>query len=281
MKINLRQGVLVYLLALMVIGLLSGCKNGKYDELMTTVEYYSETTGQTRKANVILPAGYDESKEYPVLYLLHGLGGDHKEWLAADPLYIIGNLIETGQAEEMIVVMPNVRARKDDSPNPPDVFTLEHYKAFDNFINDLSNDLMPYIEANYSIKKGRKNTAIAGLSMGGRESLYIGFTLPEKFGYIGAFSPAYGILPYTNFGITEEGLFTEETFKLPEKYSNNTYVMIVTGKSDTLVKNEPFRYHQALEDNGVEHVYYERAGGHDFTVWRPALDNFVKNIFHD
>jgi len=247
-----------------------------YGELKE-ISYESKTTGTTRKANIILPPGYDESKKYPVLYLLHGIGGDHNEWLGAEPVNVLSNLVADGDAVPMIVVIPNVRARANDEGNPSDIYTLEHYKAFDNFINDLRDDLMPYIEANYPVLTGKENTAIAGLSMGGRESLFIGFSMPETFGYIGAFTPAPGLLVYTNFGVSEDGMFTKETFKLPEGSDN--FVMINAGESDDIVKQFPQTYYDTLEENGVESVFYVTEGGHDFTVWKNGLYNFAKEIF--
>lgn len=242
---------------------------------LKTVNYSSTTTGKTRRANIILPAGYTTDKKYPVLYLLHGIGGDHTEWMGGEPVNVIGNLISKGKASEMIVVMPNVRARADDSGNPSDIYSTEHFAAFDNFINDLKNDLMPYIKEKYSIAEGRQNTAIAGLSMGGRESLYIGLSMPDTFGYIGAFEPAVGVLPYDR----EDGLFTEETLKLPEEYNNKTFIMIVKGTKDTVVGTAPLDYHNALTKNGTTHTYYETEGAHEFKVWKNGLYNFARRIF--
>lgn len=239
------------------------------------ISYYSTTTEKTRYANIILPAGYTTAKKYPVLYLLHGIGGDHNEWKGGNPANIIGNLVATGNAVEMIVVMPNCRARANDAGNPSDIYSVEHFAAFDNFINDLKYNVMPYINSHYSVAEGRENTAVAGLSMGGRESLYIGFSMPETFGYIGAFEPAVGVLPYS----TEGGLFTESTFKLPDEYNNQTYIMIVKGKNDTTVGDAPLNYHNTLTANGTTHVFYEREGGHDFTVWKNGLYNFARRIF--
>lgn len=242
---------------------------------LSTISYHSTTTGTTRKARIILPAGYSTDTKYPVLYLLHGIGGDQNEWLGGNPVNVIGNLIAEGKAKDMIVVMPNVRARENDAGNPDDAYTPAHFTAFDNFINDLRDNLMPYMKANYSIAEGRLNTAIAGLSMGGRESLYIGLTMPETFGYIGAFEPAPGVLPYS----TEKGLFTEDAFKLPDVYNNRTFIMIVKGTTDTVVNNYPVDYHNALTKNGTIHTYYVTEGGHDFTVWKNGLYNFVRRIF--
>ena len=177
----------------------------------------------------------------------------------------------------MITVIPNVRARANDAGNPQDIYTLGHYKAFDNFINDLKDDLMPYIEANYPVLTGKENTAIAGLSMGGRETLYIGCTMPDTFGYIGAFTPAPGLLPYTNFGVSEDGLFTTETLTLPKGSDN--LVMINAGISDGIVGIWPETYNKTLEENGVDTIFYMTDGGHDFVVWKNGLYNFVKRVF--
>lgn len=237
------------------------------------VKYDSTTTGTQRKLKVLLPAGYDESKTYPVLYLLHGIGGDQNEWLGAKPEIIIGNLIAQGDAPEMIVVFPNVRARANDAANPRDIYTPAHFAAFDNFINDLRDDLMPFMKANYAIAEGRENTAIAGLSMGGREALYIGLTMPETFGYVGAFCPAPGVLPYN----VEKGLFPTADFRAAEGF--DTFIMINAGKTDGVVGDWPKTYSDTLTANGTEHIFYVTDGGHDFQVWKHGLYNFAKRIF--
>lgn len=237
------------------------------------ISYDSKTTDTTRNAYVVLPAGYTEEKTYPVVYLLHGIGGDENEWFSGKPMEIAGNLTANGEADEMILVFPNVRARENDQACYE--LTVEHFQAFDNFINDLRDDLMPYIESHYSVKTGRENTAVCGLSMGGREALNIGLKMPETFGYIGAFEPAVGVLPY----YLESGLFTEDTLTLPEEYKNNTFLMIVKGQNDGTVGENPLLYHKALEKNGVPHIYYDMPGGHDFKVWNNGWYNFAKRIF--
>jgi len=252
-------------------------ENGREYGSPETISYYSKTTKTMRKASVLLPVEYDEKKSYPILYLLHGIGGDHREWLEGTPQYIIGNLAAEGKAEDMIVVMPNVRARKDDRV-PEDVFCLANINAFDNFINDLRDDLIPYIETKYAVAQGRENTAVAGLSMGGRESLYIGITMAERFGSIGAFCPAAGVLAYEE-ELSEPGLFTKESLKLPDSYNGKTMMLICTGDRDGVVKENPQMYHEVLEKNGTEHLYYVTEGGHDFQVWKNGLYHFVKRIF--
>ena len=197
----------------------------EYGEQITTT-YYSKTTGKNRNAIIILPPGYTDEKKYPVLYLFHGGMGDENDWTGGGIRYMIGNMIADGEAEEMIVVLPNCRCREDDSAANADGFAAGHVQSFDNFLNDFRDNLMPFMEANYSVATGRENTAVAGLSMGGRVSLNIGITLADRVGYTGAFSPAYGIFPYSANGLTEEGLFTEETFTLPEEYNNLSLIHI-------------------------------------------------------
>lgn len=235
--------------------------------------YLSRTTKTFRNLLVILPPDYSEEKTYPVLYLLHGIGGDHNEWSHGAPDVVIGNLIADGLAPEMIVVMPNVRARVNDAANPSDVYSVEHFAAFDNFINDLTNDLMPFMQENFAVAQGRENTAVAGLSMGGREALYIGLSKPELFGYVGAFCPAPGVLPYH----AEKGLFQKTDFKAAEGL--DSYILINAGEWDGVVGEWPSTYAATLTENGTENTFYVMPGGHDFTVWKHGLYNFAQRIF--
>lgn len=243
------------------------------------IEYASAVTESVRHANVILPPDYDGVKKFPVLYLLHGIGGDENEWKGADPANMSWKLAEEKMAKEMIIVLCNVRTRKNDAVNMEDIYTLEHFKSFDRFIDDLLGSLMPYVEANFMVKTGRENTAIAGLSMGGRESLYIGLTKCELFGYIGAFSPAFGLLKYSNFNVDEPGLLGEEGFVVKEEYKDDTLVMIVHGIEDDIVRDEPVKYHNCLVKNEVVHSFDYIRGGHDFTVWTKGLDMFIRKLF--
>ncbi len=247
---------------------------------MVEIEYESSVTGTTRKANVLLPAGYTMEKQYPVLYLLHGSDGDHNEWKKGEPKYVVGNTIYSGEAKEMIVVMPNVRASADDSETAFGNDTLANFKAFDNFINDLEKCLMPYIEDNYSVYTDRDHTAVAGLSLGGRESLYIGRTMYEEFAYIGSFSPGPGLVEYKMGKLTEEGLFKPEDLAFPEGYEPKV-LMITEGDADSIVGNVPYIYHDLFSEAGVEHIFYTIKGGHDYTVWKRSLYGFIVEIFKE
>lgn len=247
-----------------------------YGELVK-IEYQSTFTTKLRRAQVLLPPGYGKNEEYPVVYLLHGVGGDEKEWFFGHPQEIIGNLMAAGKVPKLIAVFPNERVREDDRRDPKDLYSLGHFKAFDLFLEDLEENLMPFMKRQFQIKEGREHTAIAGYSMGGRESLSIGFQRPEQFGYIGAFSPAFGLFPYTNNGVTEKGLIPEAEFKISQEHP--TFVMIMTGNQDDVIYQEPERYHDALVKNKMPHLYYEIPGGHDFNVWDNGLYYFLNQIF--
>lgn len=247
----------------------SGVKYGKISE----ETYFSKTTGADRKCNVLVPAGYGSSRKYPVMYLLHGIGGDHTEWLGGNPVYVAGNAVAAGGVP-CIIVMPNVRAMNPDSC-PSDPFCPEAAAGFDNFIHDLFNDLMPFIENKYAVKTGRSNTAIAGLSMGGREALYIGFTKQESFCAVGAFSPAPGLLPVSGFN----GMFKPGSFTFKDGTAKPDFVLICTGDHDTMVGTVASVYHDMLVKNGVGHFWYVMPGDHDFTVWKNGLYNFCLRVF--
>ncbi len=253
------------------------------------IEYASTATNSVRKAKVILPAGYSAEERYPVLYLLHGIFGNETTLYNDGVQTVIGNAIASGSSEKMIVVLPNACANETGAP--PDVgFSLEHYAAYDNFINDFKDCLMPYINEHFATATGRENTAISGFSMGGRVSLHIGFTLQDTVRYIGAFNPAFGIFEYENYGVHEDGLFTEETFDLQPQYRDDMLVLIAAGTNDGIVRDEPERYHNALAKNEAPHIYYATDGvnangqpsngGHDGDVYKHGLYNFMRRIFH-
>lgn len=259
-------------------------QSGKNYGTFKTDEYYSNITNSNRKFNVILPEGYSNDKKYPVVYMLHGIFcnmdsfGKGEDGLISR---IVGNLYSEEAVKKAIIVIPNIRVC--DDPNIKDNFNAENYKLYDLFREDLIDNLMPYMEANYSIATGRENTAVAGFSMGGRESLYIGITKAEYFGYIGAFCPTYGIFAYPpNWtGVGEDGLFADTaSFTLPSSYMDNTHIMIVKGSVDGTVGDQPKIYHETLEGNGVKHKYYVVEGGdHNEVTWGHGLYNFLRKAF--
>jgi len=237
-----------------------------------TYTYFSNTTGANRSVNIFTPPYFDPSQTYPVLYLLHGIGGTHTEWMGGQPNEIISNLIADGMTVPMIMVMPNVRARQNDSASG-DQISAENIAAFNNFINDLRDDLMPFIEANFPITHERSQTAIAGLSMGGRAALQIGVSMSEAFMYIGSFSTAPGVLG-------PGGLFQPGELTIPDEFINDTFILLNNGDNEQLFANVTMGVYNAFRANGVTPVHYVTPGGHDFSVWRNGLYHFARNIFH-
>ena len=152
------------------------------------IVYESKTVGTSRKLNVYTPPDYSSAKKYPVLYLLHGIGGDETEWQRfATPDMLFDNLIADGKAMPMIVVMPNGRAQKNDRAEG-NVF--ESAPAFAVFERDLLDDVIPAIESRYSVQADRAHRALAGLSMGGGQSLNFGLGHLDTFAWVGGFSSA-------------------------------------------------------------------------------------------
>ena len=239
--------------------------------------YYSTTAERDTNVNVLLPPGYSEEKEYPVLYILHGFW-DNEEWMARPVVSLstmLSNLYASGEAEEMIVVLPYIYCSKD-MPYCT-AMDLTNCLNYDNFINDLTTDLMPFIEENFSVAKGRENTAITGFSMGGRESLFIGFEHPELFGYIGAACPAPGLVEVANSPM-HPGQMTKEEMVFEEEVP---YLVLVSGsKADGVVGSSPKDYHNTMTENKVEHIWHELSDtGHDHSSVKPHLYNFLRLIF--
>ena len=155
---------------------------------LETVQYPSATVGNTRKMLVYTPPGYSKETTYPVLYLLHGIGGDEEEWHRhGHPEVILDNLTADQKLTPMIVVLPNGRAQTNDRAEG-NVFA--HVKAFEIFEADLLKDIIPFIEKNYSTKTGSENRALAGLSMGGGQALNFGLGNLDTFAWVGGFSSA-------------------------------------------------------------------------------------------
>ena len=243
--------------------------------------YYSTTTGLDRVANVILPSNYDASKKYPVLYLLHGIFGDEYSFINDEDgklCNLLGNLSADGLAEEMIVVLPHMYAASD--PNQQPAFRPEAVKPYDNFINDLVTDLMPFIAGKYSVYTDREHQAIAGFSMGGRETLFIGFTRPDVFAYIGAIAPAPGVTPGEDWAMKHEGQMKAEELTFARKEYSPKVLMVCCGSKDGTVGKFPLSYHTIMERNGVSHTWYEiPEADHNGIAIRAGLNNYLQAIF--
>lgn len=229
-----------------------------------TVEYDSTTVGTRRRMRVYLPPGYSDRTKYPVLYLLHGIGGDEEEWSRfAQPDVQLDNLIADGRAVPMIVVMPNGRAQKNDRPEG-NVFAAA--PAFAVFERDLLDDVIPAIEAKYSVLTDRDHRAIAGLSMGGGQSLNFGLGHLDRFGWIGGFSSA----PNTRK--------PEELIPDPAAARELKLLFLSCGKRDGLIRISQ-DLHAHLKAQQVPHVWHVTDHAHDGPEWKQALHHFLQKVF--
>jgi enterochelin esterase-like enzyme len=241
-----------------------GVERGKLE----TVEYDSTTVGIQRKARVYTPPGYSTDEKYPVLYLLHGIGGDENEWpRGGAPDAILDNLYAGGKAVPMIVVMPNGRASKDLTARDP---IPRQSPAFAAFEQDLLNDLIPFIEKTYSVKADRESRAIAGLSMGGGQALNFGLGNLDTFAWVGGFSSAPNTRRPADLIEDHEG--AAKKLKL---------LYVSCGDRDGLFRISQ-GVHAMLDEHNVPHVYRViPEGRHDFRVWKSDLYHFARLVFQE
>jgi enterochelin esterase-like enzyme len=275
------------------------------------IEFDSKVTNGKRPASVYLPPGYSADKKYPVLYLLHGIGGNETHWPGPGAAgAILDNLIADGKAVPMIVVMPNGRA----SNEPSTLFTGRgpgagpagagpggagagapadpppggpgagapgaggppggrggaamgvEFEAYAAFERELIGDLIPFVEARYSVKADRKDRALAGLSMGGGQSLNFGLNNVDTFAWVGGFSSAPNTKP------------PAELVSDPKKARRLELLWVSCGNEDGLF-NISAGVHEQLAAQKVPHKWYIDAGAHTFPVWKNDLYHFASLLF--
>jgi enterochelin esterase-like enzyme len=230
-----------------------------------TVEYDSQTIGIKRKAVIYTPPGYSMDVKYPVLYLLHGIGDDELGWWqkgAAD--VILDDLHADHKVEPMIVVMPNGRASKTVTIRTP---WGEQFPAFEAFEKDLLSDLIPFVESRYSVKTDREHRALAGLSMGGGQTLNFGLGNLDTFAWVGAFSSA----PNTNPA--------SELVPNPDDAVKKLKLLWVScGDQDGLMRVSQ-GLHDYLAEKNVPHIWHVDSGGHTWAVWKNDLNLLAPLLF--
>ena len=239
-----------------------GVDRGKIE----TVEYDSKSVGVKRRMVIYTPPGYSTGRQYPVLYLLHGIGDDETGWWkkgSAD--VILDNLHADQKVEPMIVVMPNGRASAD--PPPANPFEGDPMRTFSAFEQDLLGSVIPYVEANYSARADREHRALAGLSMGGGQSLNFGLKNLDTFAWVGGFSSAPNTRPATELVTDPEA--TKKKLKL---------LWVSCGNEDRLM-DISLRFHQALEQMNVPHHWQVDSGGHTWQVWKSDLYQLAPRLF--
>ena len=190
---------------------------------------------------------------------------------------MLTQLYADGKAKEMIVVLTyNFTNKEHARVNGLDIMTA--IRGYDDFIDDMVTDVIPFVEKTFSVKKGRKNAAITGFSMGGREAMFIAFRHPELFGYVGAVCPAPGLIPVPNSAM-HPGPMTAEEMKFPAEYTPK-FFLLSAGGNDNAVRNTPSDYRKILTDNGMDVVWSLTPGtGHDPSSVKPHLYKFFQIVF--
>lgn len=235
--------------------------------IVDTVTYQSQTVGTERTATVYTPPGYSESKTYPVLYLLHGIGGDEYAWLKnGNANLVLDNLYAEDKLEPMIVVMPNGRAMENDDATG-NIFAPDKVQAFATFEQDLLNDLIPFVESNYPVYTDSEHRALAGLSMGGGQSLNFGLGNLDRFDWVGGFSSA----PNTKM--------PEKLLPNPQKAKENLKVLWISCGIEDGLMGFSKRTHEYMRDHEVPHIFYVEPGNHEFKVWKNDLYMFSQLLF--
>lgn len=228
------------------------------------IEYDSKSVGTKRKMQVYTPPGYSPDKKYPVLYLLHGIGGDETEWdRFAKPGLLLDNLLADGKAVPMIIVMPNGRAQKNDRPEG-NVYAAG--PAFAAFEQDLLQDVIPTIEKRYSVQADREHRGLAGLSMGGGQSLNFGLAHVDTFAWVGGFSSAPNTKP------------PAQLVPDPAEAKKLKLLWLSVGNKDGLIRISQ-GVHAYLKEKDVPHVWNVDGHAHDPTEWRNNLYYFLQHVF--
>ncbi|HEY2013749.1 MAG TPA: alpha/beta hydrolase-fold protein [Bryobacteraceae bacterium] len=257
------------------------------------VWYESKTLGGPRRMHVYTPPGYERgSTKYPVLYLIHGGGDEDSGWSTIGRAgFILDNQIAAGKAKPMLVVMPNGSITLSGVTNPmgggrgattPEaiaarVATIS--KLHDAFVSDLLTGIIPHVESTYRVLATRENRAIAGLSMGGAETLRTAPSNLDKFAWIGVFS--MGLQEGVNAGVNSD--FEQRNaafFADPEKTNKQLKLFwIGVGKDDRTVTDGPKRLSETLKAHNIRHEFHESEGGHDWINWRLYLRDFTQLLF--
>ena len=242
--------------------------------------YDSPGLEKDRRLTIYTPPRYETSTEtFPVLYLLHGAGGDEEAWIALGrTAQIMDNLIAQGKAKPMIVVMTNGNISQDAAPGEgSDGYYTPQFMApqtMNGMFEASFVDIINFVESNYKVVADKEHRAIAGLSMGGFHSFHISRYYPNTFDYVGLFSAAF-VPSKDDTGVVYSNI--DETLRNQMENGYKLY-WIGIGKTDFLLRaNTEFR--QKLDNMGMEYTYVESDGGHIWRNWRVYLSNFVIQLF--
>jgi len=250
---------------------------------VSRVWYHSDVLGKDRRMSVYTPAGYEDGKtKYPVLYLLHGMGGDEEAWLCTGrAAQVMDNLIASGRAKPMIVVMTNGNTLHQAAPGEDASGMYKPYNcgSFDTSFEAHFKDVISFVDSRYRTIRKSSARAIAGLSMGGGHSYQISLNYPKTFDYVGLFSAGIGIRQGDESSYIAPDFYKNTYAKLDVLFANQPKLYyIAIGETDFLYNaNEELRRH--LDEKNYPYVYVETPGGHIWRNWRIYLVDFAQRLF--
>ncbi|MBQ0098678.1 MAG: hypothetical protein KBS62_07105 [Oscillospiraceae bacterium] len=251
-----------------------------YGTLDTDVEYFSTVAGDKKYVNVLLPPEYDDEKEYPVMYMIHGWGADYKAHLS-DGSYLhllYGNMYKKGLVVPMIIVSVDMYSGLQSEKE--NLNGEQMRAAYDKTVDDIALDLMPFIEEKYPVKNGRKFSAVAGVSEGGAKSLCTGFKWLDKFGYIAGIAPDTGVIPTQWHKGTYWNIPYFEELPTPTKDNMPIYLYLAVGSEDPWNIKCTHYYSEVLDDMNIPHTMdYVEGFGHDSDFWGECMYNFMHKVF--
>lgn len=247
---------------------------------VSKIWYRSDALGMDRRLTVYTPAGYESSrKRYPVLYLLHGMGGDENAWTELGRAsQILDNLIAQGKAEPMIIVMTNGNAALEAAPGESSLGfkapTTQLPKTMDGSFEAAFPEIVKFIDGNYRTVRKKQGRAIAGLSMGGFHSMHISLQYPDMFDYVGLFSAA--IMPDKN---AKSPVYEDLDGKLAAQFARKPALYYIAIGNKDFLYNANVEYRRMLDSKGYEYVYNESEDGHIWKNWRIYLTDFAPRLF--
>ncbi len=241
------------------------------------IHYYSKSLKRHRRMHIYMAPGYEsDNKKYPVFYLLHGAMDCDDSWTTVGRAgFILDNLIAAKKAKPMVVVMPAGHTSKE--------FRMGGGlgRAVDEFSEDFVNDIMPYVETHYRVHKNRENRAIAGLSMGGMQTLNITMSDLGKFSYIGVFSSGVFRMPPGGPGQSSSPDWEQQHLSMLDNQDLKKglkLLWLATGTEDFLIQTTRSTV-EMLKKHGFSPVYKETGGGHTWANWRDYLNEFAPQLF--
>ena len=273
--------------SMMNIFIIPGEKGNLYNVCKTAhgtvskVWYDSPGLGMQRRMTVYTPAGYEDSgnRRYPVLYLLHGMGGDEDAWVTLGrAAQVLDNLIAQGKAEPMIVVMPNGNAGLPSAPGegPEGLYQpmTRPMKTMEGSYEAAFRDIVDYVDSHYRTIRKKSGRAIAGLSMGGFHSFHISKQYENMFDYVGLFSAAV-----RNPENGEGGIYDDFDAKIAKQFANGLELYYIAIGNTDFLYDENKKLRSYLDEHGYPYVYVETGGGHIWRNWRIYLTDFAGRLF--